>query len=69
MTDAPLDSRLLEVLVCPVTKAPLFYRRERNELWCRQSELAYPIQDGIPVMVEDEARQLTAEELRSLERA
>ena len=63
-----IDPRLLEVLVCPVTKAPLFYRRELNELWCRQSELAYPIVDDIPMMVEDEARPLTPEELRSLER-
>ncbi len=62
-----LDPHLLEILVCPVTKAPLFYKRERNELWCRQSELAYPIVDDIPMMVEDEARPLTAEELRSLE--
>ena len=63
-----LDPQLLEILVCPITKAPPFYMRERNELWCRQSELAYPIVDDIPMMVEDEARPLTAEELRSLER-
>jgi len=63
-----LDPQLLEILVCPITKAPLLYKRERNELWCRQSELAYPIIDDIPMMVEDEARPLTAEELRSLER-
>ncbi len=63
-----LDPRLLEILVCPITKAPLLYKRERNELWCRQSELAYPVVDDIPMMVEDEARPLTAEELRSLER-
>lgn len=64
-----IDPRLLEVLVCPVSKAPLIYRRERNELWCRQSELAYPVIDDIPHMVEEEARQLTDEELHSLERA
>jgi uncharacterized protein len=61
-----IDPRLLEVLVCPVSKAPLIYRRDRNELWCRQSELAYRVEDGIPMMVEEEARQLTEDELRSL---
>ncbi len=59
-----LDKRLLDILVCPVTQAPLDYRPERNELWCRASRLAYPIRDGIPVMLEDEARPLTDEELR-----
>ena len=61
-----LDSILLELLVCPVTKAALTYRKEIDELWCRASGLAYPIRDGIPVMLEDEARQLTAEERDSL---
>lgn len=61
-----LDSKLLELLVCPVTKASLTYRKEIDELWCRASGLAYPICDGIPVMLEDEARQLTAEERDSL---
>ena len=61
-----LDSILLELLVCPVTKASLTYRKEIDELWCRASGLAYPIRDGIPVMLEDEARQLTAEERDSL---
>ena len=64
-----MDPRLLEVLVCPVSKAPLLWRRDRNELWCRQSELAYPVIDDMPHMVEEAARQLTEEELRSLERA
>lgn len=59
-----LDKRLLDILVCPVTQAPLEYRPELNELWCRASRLAYPIRDGIPVMLEDEARTLTDEELR-----
>lgn len=59
-----LDKRLLDILVCPVTQAPLDYRPERNELWCRASRLAYPIRDGIPVMLEDEARALSDEELR-----
>ena len=59
-----LDKRLLDILVCPVTKAPLEWRPESNELWCRASRLAYPVRDGIPVMLEDEARRLTDEELR-----
>jgi len=61
-----LDSKLLEILVCPVTKASLVYQAERDELWCRASGLAYPVRDGIPVMLEQEARQLTAEERASL---
>jgi len=61
-----LDPKLLEILVCPVTKASLTYKPDREELWCRASGLAYPIKDGIPVMLEDEARQLTAEERASL---
>jgi len=61
-----LDPRLLEILVCPVTKASLTYKPDRNELWCRASGLAYPIRDDIPVMLESEARQLTAEERASL---
>jgi len=62
----PVDSKLLELLVCPVTKASLTYRKEREELWCRASGLAYPIRDGIPIMLEAEARELTAEERESL---
>jgi uncharacterized protein YbaR (Trm112 family) len=58
-----LDKRLLDILVCPVTKAPLEWRAEHNELWCRASRLAYPVRDGIPVMLEDEARALSDEEL------
>lgn len=62
----PVDSKLLELLVCPVSKATLSYRKEQEELWCRASGLAYPIRDGIPVMLEAEARELTAEERESL---
>ena len=62
----PVDSKLLELLVCPVTKASLTYRKEVDELWCRASGLSYPIRDGIPVMLEEEARQLSAEERDSL---
>jgi hypothetical protein len=57
-----LDEKLLEILVCPVTKGPLEYDREREELVCRASGLAYPVRDGIPIMLESEARQLSAEE-------
>ena len=54
----PVDPRLLEFLVCPLTKAPLIYDRERNELVSPQAGLAYPIRDGIPIMLPDEARAL-----------
>jgi uncharacterized protein YbaR (Trm112 family) len=57
-----LDEKLLEILVCPVTKGPLEYDREREELVCRSSGLAYPVRDGIPIMLESEARQLSPEE-------
>jgi len=58
----PIEARLLEILVCPLTKASLVYHRETDELWCRASGLAYPIRDGIPVMLQEEARHLTDEE-------
>ncbi len=61
-----MDKQLLEILVCPVTKGPLVYDRERQELLSRAARLAYPIRDGIPVMLEDEARQLSEEELERL---
>jgi uncharacterized protein YbaR (Trm112 family) len=61
-----LDSKLLEMLVCPVSKAALVYRKEPDELWCRASGLAYPVRDGIPVMLESEARVLSDEERESL---
>jgi len=61
-----VDSKLLELLVCPVTKASLRYHKDTDELWCRASGLAYPIRDGIPVMLEAEARELSAEERESL---
>jgi uncharacterized protein YbaR (Trm112 family) len=62
----PVDSKLLEILVCPVSKASLTYQKDRDELWCRASGLAYPIRDGIPVMLESEARELSAEERERL---
>lgn len=52
----PVDPRLLEILVCPLTKGPLVYDRENNELVSIQAGLAYPIRDGIPIMLADEAR-------------
>jgi uncharacterized protein YbaR (Trm112 family) len=55
---APIDPKLLEILVCPMTKGPLTYDRERQELVSRQAGLAYPIRDGIPIMLVDEARRL-----------
>ena len=57
-----VDKKLLSILVCPVTKAPLEFDSSTNELVCRASGLAYPIRDGIPVMLEAEARQLNADE-------
>jgi len=61
-----LDSKLLELLVCPVSKTSLTYKKDLGELWCRGSGLAYPIRDGIPVMLEEEARQLSDSERESL---
>jgi uncharacterized protein len=57
-----LDPKLLSVLVCPVSKAPLVYDEEKQELLCKASGLAYPVRDGIPVMLEEEARALTTDE-------
>ena len=57
-----MDKKLLSILVCPVSKAPLEYDPKANELVCRASGLAYPIRDGIPVMLEGEARNLTVDE-------
>jgi hypothetical protein len=53
-----IDPKLLEILVCPVTKGPLEYDREKQELISRSAKLAYPIRDGIPIMLPDEARKL-----------
>ncbi|MBK6742208.1 MAG: Trm112 family protein [Hydrogenophilales bacterium] len=57
-----MDSKLLEILVCPLCKGPLVYRKEAQELVCKADRLAFPINDGIPVMLEDEARRLEATE-------
>lgn len=58
-----MDKKLLDILVCPVTKGPLIYDREKQELISTSAKLAYPIRDDIPVMLEDEARTLTDEEI------
>ncbi len=58
-----MDSKLLELLVCPVTKGPLEFDRTKQELLSRSARLAYPVRDGMPVMLESEARVMTDEEL------
>lgn len=58
-----MDTKLLELLVCPVTKGPLTWDAEKKELVSRSARLAYPVRDGIPVLLENEARTLTDEEL------
>ena len=58
-----MDPRLLEILVCLITKGPLDFHKDKQELWSVSARLAYPIRDGIPVMLEDEARSLTDEEV------
>ncbi|MBM3390754.1 MAG: Trm112 family protein [Betaproteobacteria bacterium] len=57
-----MDARLLEILVCPVCKGPLDHRKAKQELVCKACRQAYPLRDDIPVMLEEEARQLTHEE-------
>jgi uncharacterized protein YbaR (Trm112 family) len=61
-----VDAKLLEILVCPVTKGPLVYDREKQELISKSARLAYPIRDGIPVMLEDEARKVSPEEIEAM---
>lgn len=58
-----MDARLLEILVCPVCKGPLEHRKAALELVCKACKLAYPVKDDIPIMLEDEARQLGGEEV------
>ena len=57
-----MDKNLLDILACPLCKGPLLYNKQNQELICKVDRLAYPIRDDIPVMLEDEARQLSAEE-------
>jgi uncharacterized protein YbaR (Trm112 family) len=63
-SSASVDPKLLEILVCPLTKSTLEYDREKQELISRAAKLAYPIRDGIPIMLPDEARKLDESELR-----
>ena len=58
-----MDTKLLELLVCPVTKGPLRYQRATSELISRSARLAYPVRDGLPILLESEARPLTDDEL------
>lgn len=60
-----MDNKLLELLVCPVTKGPLDYNRDKQELISHSARMAYPIRDGIPILLENEARTLTDAELES----
>ncbi len=57
-----MDAKLLEILVCPLCKGPLLFKKAEQELICKADRLAFPIKDGIPVMLVDDARQLPAEE-------
>ena len=57
-----MDTKLLELLVCPVTKGPLIFNRDTQELLSRSARLAYPVRDGIPILLEHEARTLSDEE-------
>lgn len=57
-----MDAKLLEILVCPLCKGPLVYRKAEGELICKADRLAFPIRDGIPVMLEEEARKLNPDE-------
>jgi uncharacterized protein len=64
-----MDTKLLELLVCPVTKGPLIFNRadpQKQELVSRSARLAYPVRDGIPILLENEARVLTDEEIEKL---
>lgn len=62
-----MDAKLLELLVCPVTKGPLIYQRETQELVSRSARLAYPVRDGIPILLENEARTLSDDEIERLQ--
>ena len=61
-----IDKKLLDILACPICKSPLRYDKANQELLCRADRLAFPIRDDIPVMLEDEARQLSSEEKDAL---
>ena len=61
-----MDSKLLEILACPLCKSPLIYNKSAQELMCKADRLAFPVRDGIPVMLEVDARSLTEEEIAQL---
>lgn len=61
-----MDKKLLEILACPICKSSLIYDKDRQELICKADKLAFPIRDGIPVMLEDDARELSFEEAEAL---
>ena len=61
-----IDKKLLDILACPICKSPLIYDKSKQELICRADRLAFPIRDDIPVMLEDEARELSSEEIDAL---
>ena len=61
-----IDKKLLDILACPICKSPLIYDKSKQELICRADRLGFPIRDDIPVMLEDEARELSSEETDAL---
>lgn len=61
-----MDNALLEILACPLCKSPLVYQKQQQELICKADRLAFPVRDGIPVMLEDEARSISLEEWDAL---
>ncbi len=61
-----MDKKLLEILACPLCKSPLIYKQQQQELLCKADRLAFPVRDGIPVMLENEARELSNEEIDDL---
>lgn len=63
-----MDNKLLEILACPICKSSLIYDKDKQELICKADKLAFPIRDGIPVMLEDEARELSFEEAEALKK-
>ncbi len=61
-----MDKKLLEILACPLCKSPLIYKQQEQELLCKADRLAFPVRDGIPVMLENEARELSNDEIDAL---
>ncbi|MCK5479237.1 MAG: Trm112 family protein [Methylococcales bacterium] len=61
-----MDRKLLDILACPLCKSPLIYKKDEQELLCKADRLAFPIRDDIPVMLEDEARELSNDEVDAL---